>query len=122
MFHCSPGEVYVNVQEQKIECVIRFVFDHRPDTLSRPYDGVFHLFEHHYRAEFRFWYGVAEIACSQAELFSIVQQGDFADISVQVRFADGRRGRARQIHSSFDYREGAPTTTIAVVGIDSLMS
>ena len=111
----------MNITQSKVACQFRFFTIDEPDSMTEPFDGVFHLFEHHYGDHTLFWYGVAEIACSPGRYEIAWGQGENHDyFSIQVELSDGRMGNTRVLNSSWTINSMGEMTEVALVGISGL--
>ena len=77
-----------------------------PKEISGPHAAIVHLFEHVYDEKTKFWYGVADVACTAEEIDRAARASGVPDPPVgcwhnptafmlRVELEDGRKGLAR---------------------------
>jgi hypothetical protein len=83
--------------------------------LGQPYHAQLDLFEHQYNDHFRFWWGVAEVACNQQDILTPVANSPGSFV-VAVQLSDGRTGLARYVDMLADHTAPGSNITIALIG------
>jgi hypothetical protein len=108
------------IKRSKTDATFQFGIDSKPHVRSKVFQGVFHLFEHDYNPNTKFWYGAAEVDCPYKALEDIQQQGLGWEFAVIVGLEDGRAGNARMMNAEFHGGRDGTYTLITLVGITSL--
>jgi hypothetical protein len=111
----------MNITASKEEAEFRFYIENKPDTFTAPFPGIIHLFIHEYDKETIFWHGVAEVACTDKDLFQAMHQGRGVEFLVSVVLADGRGGVAHLINSHFNKTPTDSYMRLAIVGFSILV-
>ncbi len=107
-------------RESKLDCKFEFWVDSKPQTLTKQFDGVLHLYEHQYDDDTYFWYGVADICCTYNDFNALKQVGMPTEFAINVRLSDGRVGASRDINSRFESNLESQSTKVALIGFTSL--
>ncbi len=105
------------LRESKPTVVVRFGVYGQP--LGKEHSGTLHLFEHGYDKTFSFWWGVAEVACNQADI-QREQAKAMGQFIVSVKLSDGRTGIARLTNLHADYTAPGSVISIALAGEQDL--
>lgn len=107
-------------QESKCESEFQFSIDDEPDAISPRYKGLLHLFECRYDPETQFWFGVAEVNCSYADVTEIQGRGRLTDFSVTVFLSDGRVGAGRLLNRHYVEDQMSRHAKMALIGWTAL--
>jgi hypothetical protein len=115
------------IADSKLSGTVQFV-NANPFFSIGPYTTLFHLFEHDYKPGYKpgvqFWYGMADISCTEQDLFRDVKSAGFAvsdpgfilECAMHVSIEDGRLGDSRIISSTWTWGTQGDYMEIAFVG------
>jgi hypothetical protein len=90
----------MEIKEWKLTCEFQSSAD--PQAKAQRYEGVAHLFEHHYNPLVTFWYGTMQLTTSDASFSRrFVFGADDPSLHITIQFEDGRQGVAELTETFF---------------------
>ena len=104
----------------KVGATIWFLKQNPPPEKQGPFSAVIDLLEYEHECanhSIKFWFGVADVACTLDELRAKVDSG-FQHLSISL--SEGRHGAAKQLRAYQSGPPSAPYTAIAFVGETAL--
>jgi hypothetical protein len=102
-----------SLTSSKLDAKVTFLSAYPNKAASGPHAAVVHLFEHDYDAQTRFWYGVADVACTALQIDQDARRVEAPDpgkgfmhnpakFLLRIQLEDGRLGLARHLSSSWE--------------------
>lgn len=110
----------MDISESKGEAWFQFSFDDKPESESKEFAGLLHLFEHRYKENVCFWYGMAQVELTFDQYLEIRQLGSPKTFCIGVRLQDGRLGAARHLYAKLEDDGQSSHIEIALIGWTAL--